>query len=315
MNPWPVEGEVEESHLPRPGHADLAGALKFGHGVQPRAPARGTRGAGSLARSRVSQRGRGERPCHVVQIASVSAPERDDPGPEVPRALDDSPVRSGSSRLRGDAAVCRSPQKERVAGGKFEVRAFGLVPGVGSHVSWSESRRALAAQLRSIQSVRRFAGRGWRSRQAWLRGTMTRSSGRKRWAVPRDQPSRRPRGRMTTGEPLEPAAIKLISTMTQPCVSRHETKEPAQATRADRFDGRTRGGGRRRGRWSCYPGRSSGAAQRRPHRRRPDASAYKERIGWRGSSRERPHHGSFHRPWPRARRGRRTPPRSALGSG
>src|ERR1700752_4793306 len=31
MNPWPVEAEVEESHLPRPGHADLAGALKFGH--------------------------------------------------------------------------------------------------------------------------------------------------------------------------------------------------------------------------------------------------------------------------------------------
>ena len=31
MNPWPVEGEVEETHLPRPGHADLAGALKFGH--------------------------------------------------------------------------------------------------------------------------------------------------------------------------------------------------------------------------------------------------------------------------------------------
>ena len=31
MNPWPVEAEVEESHLPRPGHADLAGAHKFGH--------------------------------------------------------------------------------------------------------------------------------------------------------------------------------------------------------------------------------------------------------------------------------------------
>src|ERR671939_902845 len=31
MNPWPVEAEVEEVHLPRPGHADLAGLLKFGH--------------------------------------------------------------------------------------------------------------------------------------------------------------------------------------------------------------------------------------------------------------------------------------------
>jgi chorismate synthase len=31
MNPWPVEEEVDEVHLPRPGHADLAGLLKFGH--------------------------------------------------------------------------------------------------------------------------------------------------------------------------------------------------------------------------------------------------------------------------------------------
>src|SRR5918999_546924 len=31
MNPWPVDAEVQEVHLPRPGHADLAGVLKFGH--------------------------------------------------------------------------------------------------------------------------------------------------------------------------------------------------------------------------------------------------------------------------------------------
>src|SRR5512132_4210917 len=30
MNPWPVAAEVEEVHLPRPGHADLAGLQKFG---------------------------------------------------------------------------------------------------------------------------------------------------------------------------------------------------------------------------------------------------------------------------------------------
>src|SRR5918999_1310295 len=31
MNPWPVDGDVDEVHLPRPGHADLAGAMKYGH--------------------------------------------------------------------------------------------------------------------------------------------------------------------------------------------------------------------------------------------------------------------------------------------
>src|SRR5216117_3287269 len=30
MNPWPVDAEVDEVHLPRPGHADLAGVQKFG---------------------------------------------------------------------------------------------------------------------------------------------------------------------------------------------------------------------------------------------------------------------------------------------
>src|SRR5919204_4020375 len=30
MNPWPVEGEVAEVHLPRPGHADLVGTQKYG---------------------------------------------------------------------------------------------------------------------------------------------------------------------------------------------------------------------------------------------------------------------------------------------
>src|ERR671915_1801562 len=57
MNPWPVDAEVEESHLPRPGHADLAGLQKFGfsdvRNVLERASARETAArvaAGSIAR-------------------------------------------------------------------------------------------------------------------------------------------------------------------------------------------------------------------------------------------------------------------------
>src|SRR5919112_4987176 len=57
MNPWPVEAEVEESHLPRPGHADLVGSLKYGHtdvrNVLERASARETAArvaAGAVAR-------------------------------------------------------------------------------------------------------------------------------------------------------------------------------------------------------------------------------------------------------------------------
>src|SRR3982751_6093059 len=46
MNPWPVEAEVPEVHLPRPGHADLAGVQKYGftdvRNVPERASARET---------------------------------------------------------------------------------------------------------------------------------------------------------------------------------------------------------------------------------------------------------------------------------
>src|SRR3954453_13462562 len=58
MNPWPGEGEVEEVHLPRPGHADLVGTMKFGHtdvrDVLERASARETAArvaGGGLARA------------------------------------------------------------------------------------------------------------------------------------------------------------------------------------------------------------------------------------------------------------------------
>src|ERR1700749_2851535 len=51
MNPWPVEGfEPEQVHLPRPGHADLVGAQKYGHAdirnVLERASARETAAPG-----------------------------------------------------------------------------------------------------------------------------------------------------------------------------------------------------------------------------------------------------------------------------
>src|SRR5687767_11095160 len=99
MNPWPVDAEVEESHLPRPGHADLAGAMKFGHrdvrNVLERASARETAArvaAGSIARGFLSAVGVSVH-SHVTQIAGVSAPDRGDLGPEDFAAVDESPVR------------------------------------------------------------------------------------------------------------------------------------------------------------------------------------------------------------------------------
>src|SRR6059036_815369 len=83
MNPWPVDAEVDEVHLPRPGHADLAGVQKFGftdvRNVLERASARETAArvaGGALAKALLRALGV-EVVSHVTQIGSIRAPERD----------------------------------------------------------------------------------------------------------------------------------------------------------------------------------------------------------------------------------------------
>jgi chorismate synthase len=244
MNPWPVEADVEETHLPRPGHADLAGLQKFGftdvRNVLERASARETAArvaAGSIAKGFLDAVGVQVR-SHVIQVASVSTPQRDDLSPEDFEGVDDSPVRN----LDPDVSQAMVEEIDRLRkeneslGGKFEVRAFGLVPGIGSHVSWREKLDGRLAQaICSIQSVKGVslgeawdvAGRPgseahdeifWSEDRGWYRET-NRAGGLE--------------GGMTNGEPLVvQAAIKPISTMTQPLRSVDtETKEPAQAMR------------------------------------------------------------------------------------
>ncbi len=244
MNPWPVDAEVEESHLPRPGHADLAGLQKFGftdvRNVLERASARETAArvaAGTIAKGFLSAVGVSVF-SHVIQIASVSAPERDDLAPEDFEGVDDSPVRclDAETSKAMVAEIDRLRKENESLGGKFEVRAFGLVPGIGSHVSWSEKLDGRLAQaVCSIQSVKGVSlGEGWdvagkpgseahdeifySEERGWYRET-NRAGGLE--------------GGMTNGEPLVvQAAIKPISTMTQPLRSVDtETKEPAQAMR------------------------------------------------------------------------------------
>src|SRR5829696_9407399 len=64
MNPWPVDAEIDEVHLPRPGHADLAGIQKYGHtdirNVLERASARETAArvaAGGVAKTLLRELG------------------------------------------------------------------------------------------------------------------------------------------------------------------------------------------------------------------------------------------------------------------
>ena len=84
MNPWPVDAEVAEVHLPRPGHADLVGIEKYGlsdvRDILERASARETAArvaGGAVAKEFLRALGV-EVFSHVLQITSVKAPRRDD---------------------------------------------------------------------------------------------------------------------------------------------------------------------------------------------------------------------------------------------
>jgi chorismate synthase len=244
MNPWPVETEVDEVHLPRPGHADLVGAQKYGHGdirnVLERASARETAArvaAGALARGFLSALGVSVH-SHVTQIASVRAAERDDLAPDDFAGVDDDPVRCLDPEA--SAAMVEEINRLRKAneslGGTFEVQVFGLVPGLGSHISWEERLDGrLAGAVASIQSVKGVAiGEAWEV--AGRPGSEAHDEifwSQERGYFRETNHAGGLEGGMTNGRPLRVrAAIKPISTLTKPLRSVDtETKQPAQALR------------------------------------------------------------------------------------
>jgi len=163
MNPWPVQAAAQEVHLPRPGHADLVGTQKYGlsdvRDVLERASARETAArvaGGAVCKAFLRALG-AEVLSHVIQIASVKAPRRDDLSEQDFAAVDESPVRCldpEASRLMV-AEINRLRKANESLGGVFEVRAFGLVPGLGSHVSWEERLDGRLGQaILSIQAIK-----------------------------------------------------------------------------------------------------------------------------------------------------------------
>jgi chorismate synthase len=136
MNPWPPEGEPEGKGtkpvtLPRPGHADLAGVLKYGHAdvrdALERASARHTAvhvAAGAVAKALLG----------AIEIS-----------------VEGSVVDEEALRARIDEA-----RKERdTVGGIVDVRARGVPPGLGTYAAKEDRLDArLAAALMGIQAVK-----------------------------------------------------------------------------------------------------------------------------------------------------------------
>jgi chorismate synthase len=136
MAPWPPEGEpagkgTKPVTLPRPGHADLAGVLKYGHAdvrdALERASARHTAvhvAAGAVAKALLASIG-----IHVISAT-----------------VDEEGLRS---------AIDAARKEQDTVGGVVEVRATGVPPGLGSYAAKEDRLDArLAFALMGIQAVK-----------------------------------------------------------------------------------------------------------------------------------------------------------------
>jgi len=244
MNPWPVEAAVAEVHLPRPGHADLVGTQKYGlsdvRDILERASARETAArvaGGAVAKAFLRELGV-EVYSHVIQITSVRAPRRDDLEPADFATVDESPVRCLDPEA--SAAMVQEIDRLRKAneslGGVFEVRAFGLVPGLGSHVSWEERLDGRLGQaILSIQALKAVAiGDG--IEVAGLPGSEAHDEifyDEERGYHRHTNRAGGLEGGMTTGAPLVVrGSMKPLPTLTKPLRSVDiATHEPAEALR------------------------------------------------------------------------------------
>ena len=162
MSPDPGEADHRLT-APRPGHADLAGMLKYGthdaRDVLERASARETAAravAGYLAASLLGTIGV-ESISHVTAIGAVAAPEGPVPQLSDRAEIEASPVRTldGGVQAAMIDAIDAAEADRDTLGGVVEVVVHGLVPGLGSHVHWDRRiDTRLAGALMSIPAIK-----------------------------------------------------------------------------------------------------------------------------------------------------------------
>jgi chorismate synthase len=248
---WPnwkdKEYELPRMTVPRPGHADLAGVLKYGlDDIRPileRASARETTmrvALGAVAKQLLGHFGITIR-SQVLQIGSAHATPGDLADPAVVDRIEASSVRvadeESESRLR--AAVDEAKDRHDTVGGCFEVVAFGVPAGLGSHVQWDRKLDGRLAQaLMSIQAIKAVAiGDGFEAGGRF--GTeahdgMTGRNGRVERLTNRAGGLE---GGMTNGEPVVVRVVKKpISTTAapQPTVDLDSLEDvPSQYVRSD----------------------------------------------------------------------------------
>jgi chorismate synthase len=160
----PADAVAKQVTRPRPGHADLAGAMKYGHhdirNVLERSSARET--TARVAVAGVAKRLLGEFGItilsHVTEIGGVrGGSDLQMPWDEIRQRAEASEVRCADPDAeRGIIdAIDRAKEKGDTLGGVFEVVALGLPVGLGSYVQWDRRLDGRIAQaLCSIQAIK-----------------------------------------------------------------------------------------------------------------------------------------------------------------
>jgi chorismate synthase len=210
---------------PRPGHADLAGMQKYGHTdarpILERASARETAArvaVGAVAKALLRQALGVEIVSHVIELGSVAAKPGLLPRPEDAERIDTDPLRclDADASARMVEEVDAAKKDADTLGGIVEVLAYGVPPGLGSHVQWDRKLDArLATALMSIQAIKGVeigdAFTQARSRGSVAHDEIVNTADGVRRVTDRAGGLE---GGMTTGEPLRVrAAMKPISSL------------------------------------------------------------------------------------------------------
>jgi chorismate synthase len=228
---------------PRPGHADLAGALKYGLGdirsVLERASARETVarvGAGAVAKIFLAEFGI-RIISHVISIGPVESRTPDLSFDEIALRSEKSPVRCADERTSRVmcAEIDRMKEEGDTLGGVFEIIINGVPPGLGSYVQWDRGMDSnLSKAVMSIQAIKGVAfGMGFEA--AKRRGSLVHDQifyDAKRAFFRKTNNAGGIEGGMTNGEDIViKAAMKPISTLRKPLSSVNvKTKRPVKAT-------------------------------------------------------------------------------------
>jgi chorismate synthase len=161
-----IDGSVqaEPLRLPRPGHSDLAGCLKYGtsdvRDILERASARETAmrvALGAVARQLLSPFGV-RVGSHVVSIGGFSVADSDRCWDTILDRADNSPLRCMDPCVEQHMIehIKAAAHEGDTVGGIFEVFVLGVPPGLGSHVHWD--RRLDSSLARAVMSIQGIKG-------------------------------------------------------------------------------------------------------------------------------------------------------------